>query len=49
MPEHPESLRFFKERGVPVQFRDINEKAPSPGELERYREGRRRFFRIDGP
>jgi arsenate reductase-like glutaredoxin family protein len=28
------ALRFFKERGVPVQFRDINEKAPSPGELE---------------
>ncbi len=28
------ALRFFKERGVAVQFRDIAEKAPSPGELE---------------
>lgn len=28
------AIRFFKERGVPTQFRDIDEKAPSPGELE---------------
>ncbi len=28
------ALRFFKERGVSVQFRDIAEKAPSPGELD---------------
>jgi arsenate reductase-like glutaredoxin family protein len=28
------ALRFFKERGVAVQFRDIAEKAPSPGELD---------------
>ena len=28
------ALRFFKERGIAVQFRDIAEKAPSPGELE---------------
>jgi arsenate reductase len=28
------ALRFFKERGLDVQFRDIAEKAPSPGELE---------------
>ncbi len=28
------ALRFFKERGVQVQFRDITEKAPSPGELD---------------
>lgn len=28
------ALRFFKERGVDVQFRDIAEKAPSPGELD---------------
>lgn len=29
------ALRFFKERGVQIQFRDIGEKAaPSPGELD---------------
>ncbi len=28
------ALRFFKERGVEVQFRDISEKPPSPGELD---------------
>ena len=28
------ALRFFKERGVQVQFRDIMEKAPSQGELD---------------
>jgi len=28
------ALRFFKDRGIDVQFRDINEKAPSPGELD---------------
>lgn len=28
------ALRFFKERGVATQFRDIQEKAPSPGELD---------------
>ncbi|MFA6507754.1 MAG: glutaredoxin [Treponemataceae bacterium] len=28
------ALRFFKERGVSVHFRDITEKAPSPGELD---------------
>ena len=28
------ALRFFKERGVEVQFRDILEKPPSPGELD---------------
>lgn len=28
------ALRFFKERGVQIQFRDIDEKAPSPGELD---------------
>lgn len=28
------ALRFFKDRGIPVQFRDISEKAPSPGEWE---------------
>jgi len=28
------ALRFFKERGVEIQFRDITEKAPSPGELD---------------
>lgn len=28
------ALRFFKERGLDVQFRDIAEKAPSPGELD---------------
>ncbi len=27
------ALRFFKERGGQTQFRDILEKAPSPGEL----------------
>jgi len=28
------ALRFFKDRGVETQFRDISEKAPSPGELD---------------
>lgn len=28
------ALRFFKDRGVEVQFRDLAEKAPSPGELD---------------
>lgn len=28
------ALRFFKERGVAFQFRDITEKAPSPGECD---------------
>lgn len=28
------ALRYFRERGLSVQFRDIGEKAPSPGELE---------------
>ncbi|MCE1194911.1 glutaredoxin [bacterium] len=28
------ALRFFKERDVRIQFRDIDEKAPSPGELD---------------
>jgi len=28
------ALRFFKDRGIDVQFRDIAEKEPSPGELE---------------
>ena len=28
------ALRFFKERGLELQFRDITEKAPSPGELD---------------
>ncbi len=28
------ALRFFKDRGIDVQFRDIEEKAPSPGELD---------------
>jgi len=28
------ALRFFKERGVQAQFRDIMEKAPSQGELD---------------
>ncbi|MCX7028381.1 MAG: glutaredoxin [Spirochaetes bacterium] len=28
------ALRFFKDRGVGIQFRDIMEKAPSPGELD---------------
>ena len=28
------ALRFFKERGIELQFRDIAEKAPSPGELD---------------
>jgi arsenate reductase-like glutaredoxin family protein len=28
------ALRFFKERSVELQFRDIAEKAPSPGELD---------------
>jgi arsenate reductase-like glutaredoxin family protein len=28
------ALRFFKERAVAVQFRDMDEKAPSPGELD---------------
>jgi len=28
------ALRFFKERGVEIQFRDIMEKAPSQGELD---------------
>jgi len=28
------ALRFFKDRGIAVQFRDILEKAPSPGELD---------------
>jgi arsenate reductase-like glutaredoxin family protein len=28
------ALRFFKDRGIGVQFRDIAEKAPSPGELD---------------
>jgi arsenate reductase-like glutaredoxin family protein len=28
------ALRFFKERGVDIQFRDLSEKAPSPGELD---------------
>jgi arsenate reductase len=27
------ALRFFKERGVPIQFIDLKEKAVSPGEL----------------
>lgn len=26
--------RFFKERNIPVHFRDLNEKGISPGELE---------------
>jgi arsenate reductase (glutaredoxin) len=28
------ALRFFKDRGIEIQFRDIEEKAPSPGELD---------------
>jgi arsenate reductase-like glutaredoxin family protein len=28
------ALRFFKERGIGVQFRDITIKPPSPGELD---------------
>ena len=28
------ALRFFKERSLELQFRDIAEKAPSPGELD---------------
>ncbi len=28
------ALRFFKDRAVDVQFRDIRDKAPSPGELD---------------
>jgi arsenate reductase-like glutaredoxin family protein len=28
------ALRFFKERGIPVQFRDMTVKPPSPGELD---------------
>jgi arsenate reductase (glutaredoxin) len=28
------ALRFFKDRGVEIHFRDIEEKAPSPGELD---------------
>lgn len=31
--ETRKALRFFKERGAPVQEIDIQEKAPSPGEL----------------
>ncbi|MDR2899984.1 MAG: glutaredoxin [Treponema sp.] len=27
-------LRFFKERSIDVQFRDVDIKAPSPGELD---------------
>jgi arsenate reductase (glutaredoxin) len=26
--------RFFKERKIPIQFRDLNEKGISPGELD---------------
>jgi arsenate reductase (glutaredoxin) len=29
--------RFFKERGILIQFRDLNEKGVSPGELENIR------------
>ncbi len=28
------ALRFFKERAIAIQFRDIDEKAPSSGELD---------------
>jgi arsenate reductase-like glutaredoxin family protein len=28
------ALRFFKDRGIEVQFRDIEDKAASPGELD---------------
>ena len=28
------ALRFFKERRIEVQFRDMNVKPPSPGELD---------------
>jgi len=28
------ALRFFKDRGVETQFRDVSEKAPSAGELD---------------
>ncbi len=28
------ALRFFKDRGVETQFRDISDKAPSTGELD---------------
>ncbi|HCM26298.1 MAG: hypothetical protein A2Z99_04695 [Treponema sp. GWB1_62_6] len=28
------ALRFFKDRGIEVQFRDIEIKPPSPGELD---------------
>lgn len=28
------ALRFFKDRGIEVQFRDIEVKPPSPGELD---------------
>ncbi|GHT78190.1 ArsC family transcriptional regulator [Spirochaetia bacterium] len=28
------ALRFFKDRGIEVQFRDMNVKPPSPGELD---------------
>ena len=31
------ALRFFKERGIPVQFIDLKEKAVSPGELSSIR------------
>jgi arsenate reductase-like glutaredoxin family protein len=27
-------LRFFKERSIDIQFRDLDVKAPSPGELD---------------
>ena len=46
------ALRFFKERGIELQFRDIAEKAPSPGELDdmaRAAGGFEALIDLDGP
>lgn len=37
--ETQKAERFFKERGIPYHFRDLNEKGISKGELENIRHG----------
>ncbi|HUP89074.1 MAG TPA: ArsC/Spx/MgsR family protein [Longimicrobiales bacterium] len=35
-PETRKALRFFAERRIPVHFNDLNERAASKGELQRF-------------
>jgi arsenate reductase-like glutaredoxin family protein len=41
--ETQKALRFFKERGIQIDFRDLNIKGMSKGELEKLK----RFYRLE--